>query len=175
MRRTDGDVRREVPRAPGGKAHAWSRAVSIEADVLPAGIDATASGATLACADCRMTGAVVVSCWHTCVAPTCAEAVRPECSWQPAGCADAGPQAMRQSTPPNGKVLMASATVKAMVRAISLMRRSIGQFGWRRTARSSPGQRAARLSRSALPITETELTLMAAAAIIGESRRPKNG
>lgn len=32
-----------------------------------------------------------------------------------------------------------------------------------------------RLSRSALPITETELKLIAAAAIIGLSRIPKNG
>ena len=33
----------------------------------------------------------------------------------------------------------------------------------------------ARLSRSAFPITDTELTLIAAAAIIGDSSRPTNG
>jgi len=36
-------------------------------------------------------------------------------------------------------------------------------------------QTFARLSLSALPITETELKLMARAAIIGLSRRPVNG
>ena len=36
-------------------------------------------------------------------------------------------------------------------------------------------ENAGRRSRSALPMTETELKLMAAAAIIGERSSPKNG
>src|SRR5207302_4063411 len=40
---------------------------------------------------------------------------------------------------------------------------------------SHPAQRCTRRSRSALPTTETELKLIAAAAIIGLSSRPKKG
>ncbi len=39
----------------------------------------------------------------------------------------------------------------------------------------SPSQRLELLNRSAFPITETELKLIAAAANIGESKMPKNG
>ena len=45
----------------------------------------------------------------------------------------------------------------------------------RLNARMTITYRLTRRSRSALPITETELKLMAAAAIIGLSRTPKNG
>src|SRR5882724_10757213 len=40
---------------------------------------------------------------------------------------------------------------------------------------SANPQRCARLKRSALPTTDTELKLMAAVAMIGLSRMPKNG
>jgi len=40
---------------------------------------------------------------------------------------------------------------------------------------SANPQRCARLKRSALPATDTQLKLMAAVAMIGLSRMPKNG
>jgi hypothetical protein len=44
-----------------------------------------------------------------------------------------------------------------------------------RSTQERCGHRSARLSRSAFPITETELNVMAALAIIGLSSKPTNG
>jgi hypothetical protein len=49
------------------------------------------------------------------------------------------------------------------------------QASGRNIAEHGDAHRPARRSRSALPMTDTELKLMAAAAIIGDRRRPKNG
>ncbi|MBC7405082.1 MAG: hypothetical protein H7252_05305 [Cytophaga sp.] len=49
------------------------------------------------------------------------------------------------------------------------------RFNVRLAAEISSIQSFTRFSRSALPVTDTELKLIAAAAIIGESSNPKNG
>lgn len=63
---------------------------------------------------------------------------------------------------------------------ISARHSSIGRLDFRQAAicswiAATSAHSSTRRSRSAFPITDTELALMAAAAIIGDSRSPKAG
>ena len=109
-------------------------------------------------------------------------AARPLIAWQfmlisPPGGVDAKTPQPNQSLPDvNVTQLGCQSQTVALRSALCLFSATVGELPGRYATAAAPGHcSSSPRNRSALPMTETELRLMAAAAIIGLSSRPKTG